>query len=712
MKKSLGLFGATCLLLGTVTFSAKAQNNDSIPEGRLQEVTVTAQKQPEDLQKVPFSVSALDREQIQRQNIWNVRELRGVIPNLYFANPGDNRNVISLRGITTTSYEPAVATYVDGVNQFGLDTYFFNLNDVESIEVLRGPQGTLYGRNAMGGVINIKTKQFSEKPSGFARLSVGNYGLLRAAAGYQTSLVPEKLYFSGSILSERLDGYYTNLFNDTSLDKQRIFNVNASLRYAFAKNWDVALNFKSTQNRNDGAFALAGDPDSALENPFEVNQNALTTMVDNTTNSSLVFRNTGPKFNFFSQTAYQTNYRYYEQPIDGDFSPNDIVSIVNNYGKDWNTNEIWTQEFRLSSSTSKLDWQVGFFGFISDAPTRQGTFYGEDAGLFGSPIANFTTINTNVQKSTGAALFGQATYALTEQLSLTGGLRFDYEKKELTVSQEVDFGGGPMTTQPDTTGTADFTAVTPKLALGFASSEDQNWFLSYSRGFRPGGLTQIGSDPSQPPLFEYDPEFSNNFEIGVKNYFNEHRIRWNVTAFYSGISDVQVPALVLPDAIVITSNAGDVTSYGLESEFTALLGRNLTFDWNFGYTNASYDDLVLPGDEGETDYSGNNQIFTPEYTSLVALEYTPDFFNHQTMKWLVRGEWQAFGEQFFNLENTISQEAFSLFNAKVGVTNKSWEASIWARNIADEIYIDYAYNFGASHLGNPATVGVDLLFRF
>src|SRR5690606_27481868 len=121
-----------------------AQTNDTIPESQLGEVMVTAQKETENLQKVPFSVSAIDDRKVEEMNLWQTRDLRGYIPNLYSSNPGDNRNVISIRGITTTSYEPAAATYVDGVNQFGLDTYFFLLNDVERIEVLRGPQGTLY----------------------------------------------------------------------------------------------------------------------------------------------------------------------------------------------------------------------------------------------------------------------------------------------------------------------------------------------------------------------------------------------------------------------------------------------------------------------------------------------------------------------------------------------------------------------------------------
>lgn len=140
----------------------------------LDEVLVTAQKIAEDPDKLGFSISTLDAKQVEVQKRWHIKELTAVVPNLYVANPGDNRNVTSIRGITTTSYDPAVATYVDGVNQFGLDTYFAQLFDVERIEILRGPQGTLYGRNAMGGVINIITKQPDNVSSGFVSMDFGN----------------------------------------------------------------------------------------------------------------------------------------------------------------------------------------------------------------------------------------------------------------------------------------------------------------------------------------------------------------------------------------------------------------------------------------------------------------------------------------------------------------------------------------------------------
>ena len=165
---------------------------------QLDAVLVSAQKTEESLQNVPFSISALSSRQVKQYRLWNTNELTAIVPNLYSSNSGDDRNVTSIRGITTTSYDPAVATYIDGVNQFGLDTYIAQLLDIERIEVLRGPQGTLYGRNAMGGVINIITKQPSNITNGFAEINVGNYGQQRYSVGVRTPIVKNKLFAGAS----------------------------------------------------------------------------------------------------------------------------------------------------------------------------------------------------------------------------------------------------------------------------------------------------------------------------------------------------------------------------------------------------------------------------------------------------------------------------------------------------------------------------------
>lgn len=146
------------------------------------------------MQNIPSAISALNARNVSDYRLWNSKDLTAIVPNLYSANPGDGRNVTSIRGITSSSYDPAITTYIDGVSQFTLDTYMPQLFDVERIEVLRGPQGTLYGRNAMGGVINIITKQPADKTSGFIEANVGSYGEQRYTGAIKTALVKEKLF--------------------------------------------------------------------------------------------------------------------------------------------------------------------------------------------------------------------------------------------------------------------------------------------------------------------------------------------------------------------------------------------------------------------------------------------------------------------------------------------------------------------------------------
>ena len=197
---------------------------------KLEEVIITAQKREELLQKAPLSVSIFNKKDIEQFGFQKINEISGLVPNLYSAEPGDERNVTSLRGISTTSYDPTVATYIDGVNQFNLDTVIPVLCDVERIEVLRGPQGTLYGRNAMGGVINIITKQPTNETGGFAELSLGNYNQSRVAFGVRTPFVKNKLFAGASILYQGRDGYYSNDFNNTSYDQQKSFSANYFLK--------------------------------------------------------------------------------------------------------------------------------------------------------------------------------------------------------------------------------------------------------------------------------------------------------------------------------------------------------------------------------------------------------------------------------------------------------------------------------------------------
>ena len=682
---------------------------------QLDAVIVSAQKKEESLQKVPFSISSISSRQAQEYRLWDIKEITAIVPNLYSADPGDNRNVSSIRGIATTSYDPAVATYIDGVNQFNLDTYIAQLVDIERIEVLRGPQGTLYGRNAMGGVINVITKQPTNQLRANVELHVGNYGQHRFGYGVRFPIVKDKLFAGFAGVYEGREGFYTNEFNNKSFDRQRGATGNYYLKYLPNSKWNITLNVKHSWNRNHGTFPLTMNPDTALKYPFKLNQDAVTKMIDDILNGSLSINHYGNGFQFSSQTAYQTNHRYYDQPIDGDFSPIDGVTIINNYGNDWNNVKVLTQEFKLSSaasSASPLDWTVGSYLFLQDNPVKQATHFGKDAAFVGAPDINFSTINTAKGKNKGIAFFGQATYSITSKLDLIAGLRFDYEKKELSVLGEYQKDPDPtpiFETRPDTSATNSFNAFSPKLALAYRASQNSNLYVTYSRGYRTGGLTQLGSDPSQPPLHPYKPEYSDNIEIGVKNNLLANRLYLNISAFYTKVRDAQVPTLVIPDAITITRNAGKLTSKGIEMELSASPFKGFQAVYNVGYTDAEYKTLKLSQNGTSVDLAGKKQIFTPDVTSMLALQYSYDLGSKQNLQLVVRGEWMYLGKQYFDLANNIAQSPYSLLNTRFGLSANNFEIMFWGRNLGDKNYISYAYDFGAVHLGNPRTYGVTLV---
>ena len=684
---------------------------------QLDAIIVTAEKREDDILRIPSSVSNISARQVEQYRLWNSKDITAIAPNVYSANPGDNRNVTSIRGVTTTSYDPAVATYIDGVNQFNLDTYIAPIFDIERIEVLRGPQGTLYGRNAMGGVINIITKAPTNLTHGFAEWNIGDYGQERYTMGIRTPLLENKLYLGAAGMYDRSDGFYDNTFYNQDFDKKNSFTGNYYLKYRANSRLSVTLNFKHHRNRNKGAFALAPDPQTAFSKPYEVEQNALTRLIDNTLNGSLNIHHAGPNVNFTSLTTYQSNHRYYENPIDGDFSPADIITIGNDYGKDWNNVKAWTQEFKFTtapSSNSPVQWTAGSYMFIQDSPNKQATNFGENGDLYGA-MPNTSILNTTEAKSRGIAFYGQAAYAVTESFEVTLGARYDHERKEQRVLGEY-FMNGDQTplfeTQPDTSAAASYNAFSPKVGLTYSISDDHHIYGVFSRGYRTGGFTQLSADPSQPPLFQYKPEYSSNGEIGLKNSFFHNRFRLNVSVFYIKVNHVQVPTLVLPQALTVTKNAGELTSKGVELEIAATPSKGLQFDYSFGYTDAKYNKLLVPNQGVEVDLEGNRQVFTPEITSMLAAQYSYQLSEWQKLKVVVRGEAMSIGDQYFDLANTIKQEAYHLFNARAGFAGTNFEVMFWMRNITDTRYISYAYDFGGTHLGDPKNFGVTLRGMF
>ncbi len=680
---------------------------------RLDEVVVSSDKKQSNILNTPGSISSINAKQIRDMRIWEISDLSGFAPNLFIANSGDNRNVTGIRGMVTTSYDQSVATYVDGVAQFNLDTYIPQLNEIESIDIIRGAQGTFYGRNAMGGVINITTKKPSNAKHINAGVQFGNHGQKRINAAVNAPIIRNKLFLGLSALHDSKNGFYTNEFLKKKFDNQQQTMLNLQLKYFLSKGWSLQADLKQYTAKNDGAFPLVNDMKALFEKPYTLSQNLTSSMRDKSGNASIVLKHKGKKTDITLQHARQQNYRYYENTLDADFSPADIVGIFNNYGKDFNTVNVITNELRFNSVKSSPDaafeWSAGIYQFTQKSPTKQATVFGNDAGLFGVPDKNFSIISINKGENNGFAGYGHMSYKINNKITINGGMRIDNENRKLTIGSEYEKQPRPaIPTMAEKTGKSSYGAFSPKLGIQYQPTAQQLMYLSFSRGFRTGGLTSISSDPSQVPLSAYNPEFSNMFEAGIKGKDKNNQFRYAVAVFYNKVMDIQTPLLVLPSAVTIIQNAGEMNALGLEGEMEVKLAKGLSLQYSGGVTSAKYAVLGTVSNGAQVDLSGNKQVFTPSTTNYFATQYQTSIAAHELM---FRLEYNHTGKQYFDLANTIEQKAYGLVNFRSSIRTKHFDVSVWGRNLTGTKYINYAYDFGAAHLGNPRMIGIGLGWR-
>ncbi|HZZ76043.1 MAG TPA: TonB-dependent receptor, partial [Puia sp.] len=266
-------------------------------------------------------------------------------------------------------------------------------------------------------------------------------------------------------------------------------------------------------------------------------------------------------------------------------------------------------------------------------------------------------------------------------------------------------------TQAEETGYTSYHALTPMLSLSYRAGENALIYASYRQGYRTGGLTQLSSDPSQPPLYPYKPEFSNNYELGWKGNYFANRFHANLAAFYNTVRDAQIPTLILPDAITVIKNAGGLTSKGFDADLEGLIVKGLQMTYHFGYTDAKYTSGKLSSNGNAVDLDGKHQLFTPDMTSMLVLEYSGALPKLIGVNGFIRGEWYYFGKQYFDLSNLQVQPSYQMLNTSVGITYSFFSISVWMRNVTNTKYIAYAYDFGASRLGDPYNYGVTMKFR-
>jgi len=693
----------------------------------LQEVTVTAQKREELLQKAPLAVASISTEQIEKLQIANTNEVGRIAPNFQSYDDGGGMfTLMASRGIFTFDEIPTVGLYVDDVPIFNTMSFPSALNDLKRIEILRGPQGTLYGRNTLGGVINIITNTPRNTTEGFIELGYGNLNQLNVSAGVSTPLVPNKLYakLSGSYLSR--DGYITNTFLNTNdiLSRESVTG-NLKLTYYPNERWEFmlmsGLEVREVQaNAYVGGFGFDNTKlDSLKDNhPYEL-------AYDTQGTYNVLLSNNAFKIGYYTNniaiksiTALQlTDVKSKNE--DFDVSSFDLFKLTRND----RMMLTWSEELRISSTRkdSPFSWLGGLFLYHVQRDTDQYNQYGEDYA-FGSPpevaaLLPYHVVDLGEITQTGASIFFNADYSFTPEWEVTAGLRYEIESNTTSTGRsyikdgDASFSNPSAGLIPDSfKKTADYNAISPKIGLIY----DKNQFLAYAniaRSYRPGGINAFVLE-SDKAIF--DPEYSWNYEIGLKSTLWKNRLKANLTGFYVDYKDQQVYTLVDMQSLSLgRRNVGQSISYGLELETEWVLAKGFKALFNIGYLETKVEKFTITNFSGEINNEGNKQAYSPQWNGNLGLNYETTFNNELSLTFAADYQFQT--DMYFDVENTAQQESYGLLNSRLSFAYKAISISFWAKNLLDKTYFSYGYvSPGTTFLsyGMPQTFGTALKLEF
>jgi iron complex outermembrane receptor protein len=691
--------------------SAETGNN---PAG-VETVTVTAERRSESAQNVPVTLNAFSEEALQSQGVTDMNSLSGKVPSLSINNVGPN--FYFLRGVGTTNSvvnaEASVATYIDGVylydSSYGGQFPLFNL---DRVEVLKGPQGTLFGRNTTGGVIQFVTRDPETEPTFEATVGYGNYDTWTG-----------QFYGAGEIA----DGLTTSLAVDYSdqgtgwgkdpISHQKVFwtkNLSVQSKTVWQPTEGTKVTAFFWYNRFAGSFndtqvqpGIKG-VDGVVSDPgrYEI---LMDTPDYNSSISYLGYLKIEHDLGFadlVSISAYRhvraTNY------LDQDSTPVPLVDSLlampaSNY----------SQEVQLlSEPDSKIQWLIGGFFFnatASDSPFRV-------AGLAAAP---FTYIEINAAQHTRSfAGFGQATVPITDDTNITAGFRYTSEQEKKLGGKFIG-DGALLASYPDQQAVSD--GGTWRLSIDHHFTSDIMGYLSYNRGLKSGGFSLIvpGDLPS------YKPEKLDAYELGFKTDWLDNSLRVNAAAFIYKFKDIQVQTIVTGG--VFTQNAAQATIKGVDGDFEWNLFDNFLLTGSVGYLNGTYDsfptaDAYPPspfdGPSFVLDASGNQTVYTPRWSWTLGGTYTiPSSIGNFTADALVQYTDKMYPSPDSNLPTAAFTPAYTIVNASL-----TWESSddryaarLWAKNLFDEKYLASAEEEAVGHLqipGAPRTYGISVSVKF
>lgn len=670
---------------------------------QLEAVTVTAEKRPEALQDVPASITAVTGDQIDDAGIQNITEIAHQVPNLHIATWGGRRNShVFMRGVGATYGEPAVGFYVDGVGYTGDGMFDMDLFDVERVEVLRGPQGTLYGRNALAGVINIVTRQPTNETEARVSAGAGNFGQRELKGSLRTPLVEDKLFLGLSASATRRDGYVDNTHLGGKVDDRDDQSLRANLRWTPTTDLDATLSLDAERFRG-GAYPL-GSLQEIHDHPDRVSNDFAGRDDRDSFGSSLSLNWNAPGVRVTSITGW----RDWENDSLGDQDGSNL-SIVHVHTLEEQTQ--LTQELRFASPDDgrPLQWLAGVYYYQKDFAEDTVQMFGADAAALGFVPAPMDNALDADKDDSGYALFGQLDYRVTDRLTLTAGLRRDHDEREAVVYDRMIMGG---VTVPGTESTLrekrSFDEWLPKIAISYESQPGTHWYANVAKGYRAGGFNTLHPDPADA---SFEPEHSINYEAGLKWSGWQKRLSLNLAAYRVNLTDQQVIQLT-PGFGSVVRNAGESHSQGLEAELVLRPAPGWDVNAGYSYTDAKFDEYR--DDVRGADYAGNRVPLVPRQMFNLAVQNRRPIGPSTVL--FSRLELQRIGDFHWDTANALKQGAYNLVNLRLGVEGDNWEAYLWGKNLLDEGYAEFAYDFPGlgprAQAGRPRTFGVTVSARF
>lgn len=735
MKRRIISIAVAAVLVSPLTM---AQQEKSFS---LEEVVVTAQKRDQSLQDVPIAVQAFTDEAIREIGATVMSDLKHIAPSFQMGGLGSgSQQHFGLRGIVDYSrnigIDSRMGVYIDGVYQgrsFSADQPLLGL---QSVEILRGPQGTLFGKNTVSGAINLVTKTPGEQTEGEIQAEVGNEGYVRGS-GYISGKMSDNLFGSISYSYDKDDGYYRNITLDKDTGDYDRKSWRSKLRWVASDDLEVTLAADGSDYRSNDVVAT-----QRSDKPFETAQNFESNDSIDFWGSSVTVDYAMGEYSLTSITAYREgNYNVFH---DDDLTPFDIQ--VSNFGED---TEQLSQEIRISSPVyDNYDWVAGIYYFDGQQKASNNACFGVDLynvvirplATFAAALTGCSEIPAQIDGETVAGYL-HGNYRFNEKLELTAGLRYTTEDKSVSWRQQNTVAdpataaalqaatGLPLTQAPGALfGAINYPEInrsrsendlSPTIGLNFFASEDVMIYGKYSGGFKSGGYNAefmlAGLD-----YFEYEDESVDSLEFGVKSTLLDGKLRLNATAFNAKYDDYQVFQF-LTTASGATSlqltNAAEVTSKGYEVEMTYLPTDRLRLMLNVAKVDASYDKFTNPV-AGEADFDGNALPYAPDMKVFAGIQYIQPL--GQMGNLTVNVDYSNMDDQYSDPSNSAVDaiESYSLVNARIALTplEGKWELAVWGKNLSDKVYNainnDNFLGFPRTVLGEPMRVGLSATYFF